>query len=83
MTRHDPEDLRAFAQRAWGRLERLQRAERVRRPVEEKVRIAEALFAAAQELRPGWPDDVTRRQDLAHHQHMCRLLRRAAHVGAR
>jgi hypothetical protein len=83
MPRLDPDDLRTFARRPWARLERLQRAERAARAVAEKVRLAEVLFIAARELRPGWPDAADRQRDLAHHQHLCSLLRRASHVGAR
>nr|MBA2319878.1 hypothetical protein [Deltaproteobacteria bacterium] len=81
--RLDPADLRAYAARDWGAPERLARAHRARQPVEQKVAIAVALYEAARATLPGWPDEATRRADLAAHVRLRALLDRAAHVGAR
>jgi len=78
-----PEDMRAFAARAWQRVERLSAQERARRPVAEKLRIAEVLRRAAAEARPGWPDTAARLADLDHHRLVRHLLRAASDVGAR
>lgn len=83
MPRLDPDDLRAYAARDWGAPERLARAARAAMSVEERMRIAVALYEAARLTQPGWPSDATRREDLAHHQRLKALLTRAAHVGAR
>ncbi|MCK6505073.1 hypothetical protein L6R53_17020 [Myxococcota bacterium] len=83
MTRIDPADLRRYAQRDWEAPARLARAERAAQPVEDKVRIAIALYEAAKRTRPEWPTDADRREDLEHHLRLCALLARAAHVGRR
>ena len=83
MPRLDPDDLRRYAQRDWGAPERLARLSRARLPVEEKVRIAIALYEAAKATTPGWPDEATRRADFEAHLRLKALLDRAAHVGAR
>ena len=82
MTKLDPADLRAYAGRDWAAPERLARRDRARMPVEHKVNLAIALYEAAKETQPGWPDEATRRADLAHHLRVKDLLRRAADVGA-
>lgn len=79
----DPDELRAYAARDWSAPERLARRERSQRPVNEKVALAIELYEAARATRPGWPDEATRRADLAHHLRMCELLRRAGDVGPR
>lgn len=79
----DDADLRAYAHRDWGAPARLARRERVRLPVERKVQLAVQLYEAARAARPGWPDEETRRSDLATHQRVRSLLDRAAHVGHR
>lgn len=83
MPRLDPDALRAWAARDWGAPERLSREARARAPVEEKVRVAIALYEAARATCPGWPDETIRRDDLAHHQRVKALLARAADVGRR
>lgn len=83
MARLDPDDLRAYARRDWAAAEVMTRRERAKLPVDEKVRIAIALYEAARRTRPGWPDDATRRADLAQHLRVKDLLRRAADVGRR
>lgn len=83
MKRLDPQELRNYVNRDWAAPERLARAERARAPVEEKVRLAVELYAAACEARPGWPDEATRTADFEAHLRLRALLDRAAHVGAR
>ncbi len=79
----DPEDLRGYAARDWGACERLVRRHRASLPMDRKVRLAIDLYEAARATRPGWPDEATRREDLAAHRRVRALLDRAAHVGAR
>jgi hypothetical protein len=78
----DPEELRAYAGRDWSAPERLARQARALQPVARKVALAIALYEAARVTRPGWPDEATRRQDLAAHLRLRALLDKAAHVGA-
>lgn len=86
--RHDilgdmnPEDLRAYAQRAWHVAEALKQ-EHWAREVAERGRLA--TFAASQvlwehmrRLRPDWPAPEERREDLAHHVALKRAIDRAA-----
>ena len=79
----DDAELRAYARRDWGAPARVARKERARLPVAYKVQIAVQLYEAARAARPGWPDEVTRRSDLANHQRVRALLDRASHVGRR
>ena len=76
-------DLRAYAARDWGAPERLARRSRAAAPVHVKVALAIALYEAARATQPGWPDAAARRDDLASHRRVCRLLERARHVGTR
>ena len=79
----DPADLRGYAARDWGAAEQLARRHRATLPVDRKVRLAIDLYEAARATRSGWPDEATRRDDLAAHRRVRALLDRAAHVGAR
>jgi hypothetical protein len=79
----DPADLRAYARRDWEAPERLARAERAQQPIEAKVAMAIDLYEATKRTRPSWPDEATRREDLATHVRVRNLLDRAARVGAR
>ncbi len=79
----DETELRAYARRDWGAPARLARRERVRLPVARKVQLAVELYEAVRATRPGWPDEETRRSDLANHQRVRALLDRASHVGRR
>ena len=83
MSRLDPRELREYASRDWGAPERLARRERARLPVEHKVRLAVELYEAARGMHPGWPDEASRREDLASHQRVRALLEQAARVGTR
>jgi hypothetical protein len=76
-------ELREYARRDWGAPARLARTQRATLPVEHKVRLAIDLYEATCATRPDWPDEATRRADLASHQRVRALLERAAHVGAR
>ena len=76
-------ELREYARRDWGAPARLARRRRSTLPVEHKVRLAIELYEATLSTRPDWPDEATRRADLANHQRVRALLDRAAHVGAR
>ncbi|MEM9864500.1 MAG: hypothetical protein AAF938_23070 [Myxococcota bacterium] len=59
------------------------RHRRVHLPIEEKLAMAETLYANAKALHPGWPSDDERWEDLQHHLRVKALLARAAHVGRR
>ena len=59
--RFDAEELRSYAGRDWGAPERLARAHRVKQPIEQKVRLAIALYEAARNTNPGWPSEAVRR----------------------
>jgi hypothetical protein len=83
MTRLDPEELRRYARREWGRPERLVRGRRTQQPVERKVQIAIELYEATKTTRPDWPDERTRRADFDAHVRLRALLDKAANVGAR
>ena len=76
-------ELREYARRDWGAPSRLARRRRAMLPVEHKVRLGIELYEAARATRPDWPDEVSRRADLANHRRVRALLDRAAHVGAR
>jgi hypothetical protein len=80
----DREQLRAYAGRAWARAAALKRAHWAS---EFAARGPTATFEAAQALRehmcalrPDWPTDRERREDLAHHVALKRAIDRAAGV---
>ena len=86
--RHDilgdmnPEDLRAYAQRAWHVAEALKQ-EHWARGVGERGRMAtfeasQVLWEHMRRLRPDWPSPEERREDLAHHVALKRAIDRAA-----
>lgn len=81
--RFDAAELRRYARRDWGALERLAHVDRVNLPVEQKVRLAIDLYEAARIANPGWPSEADRRADFAAHLRVRALLDRAAHVGRR
>ncbi len=83
MTRLDPDELRAFANRDWTGFDRVTREARAALSVQEKVRLAIELYESARRTRPDWPSDDDRRADLEAHLRMKALLQRAAHVGRR
>ena len=78
----EPRDLIAFATRAWTAAGASEREHWVR---EYAARGEAATFEASQSLwlhmravRPDWPSEQERREDLAHHVTLKRLLDRAA-----
>jgi hypothetical protein len=86
--RHDilatmnPEDVRAYARRAWHAAEALKQ-EHWAREVAERGRLAtfeasQALWAHMRRVRPDWPSPEERREDLAHHIALKRAIDRAA-----
>ena len=79
----DATELRNYASRDWNAPERLARKHRANLPVEQKVRLAVALYEAARSTRPEWPGEAVRRADLATHLRVRALLDRASHVGGR
>ena len=76
-------ELREYARRDWGAPARLARRQRATLPVSQRIALAIDLYEATRATRPDWPDDATRRADLATHLRVRALLDRAAHVGAR
>lgn len=79
----DPASLRAFVRRDWNATADLDLLARASQPIEQKLRIAEALYEAARATVPGWPSEADRLADLEHHIAVRRLLERAAHVRPR
>ncbi len=77
-----PEDVRAYAQRAW-KVAETRKQEHWAREFDEHG--PQATFDASQvlwrhmrALRPDWPSPEERREDLAHHITLKRLIDRAA-----
>lgn len=83
MARIDPAELREYARRDWAAPERLARQDRANQSLARKIQLVVELYEAARALRPGWPDEETRRSDLQSHLRVRALLDDAAHVGAR
>ena len=79
----DPSELKAYARRDWGAPARLACEQRALLSIERKVQLAIELYEAARASRPDWPDEATRRADLASHRRVRALLDRARHVGRR
>lgn len=78
------EDVRAYAQRAWQRAERLKQ-EHWAREIAERGPLAtfeasQALWEHMRSLRPDWPSPEERREDLAHHLALKQLIDRTAGV---
>ena len=86
--RHDilgdmnPEDLRAYAQRAWHVAEALEQGHWAREVAERgyvaTFEASEVLWEHMRRLRPDWPAPEERREDLAHHVALKRAIDRAA-----
>jgi hypothetical protein len=78
----DAVSARAFVQRGWAEVERLDREHWARRRGEEgsgaTFRASSALLEHARRLRPDWPGEAERAADLAHHLAWRRLLEKAA-----
>jgi hypothetical protein len=77
-----PEHLRAYAQRAWHVAEALEQEHWARELAERgplaTFEASQALWQHMRALRPDWPSDDERRQDLADHLALKRLIDRAA-----
>jgi hypothetical protein len=73
--------LRDYLERGWARAEELEREHWARVRQEQgalaTVRAAGALFEQMRRLRPDWPDENGRRDDLEHHVAQQRLLQKA------
>lgn len=82
----DPADLRAFARRSRDEVEQKKRehwAQRSREPDGlATLRAGHALYAYARKVRPDFPTERDRAEDLAHHVELKRLLDRASHAFA-
>jgi hypothetical protein len=78
----DRNALRAFVERPWAEVARLDReywAERHRREgPAATVAASQALWSHMRSVRPDWPDERERAEDLAHHLRLKGLLERAA-----
>lgn len=81
--RVDEEDVRAYARRAWHvaaalKQEHWARESAARPPA--TFEISQALWVHMRRLRPDWPTEAERREDLAHHVALKRAIDRAARV---
>ena len=78
----DPKDLRAYVARDWAAAEARKRAHWAREFAERgphaTLDASDALWQHMRALRPGWPTDQERREDLAHHIALKRALDHAA-----
>ena len=77
----NPEDVRAYAGRAWHAAERLKREHWAREVAERgpsaTFEASLALWDHMRRLRPDWPSPAERREDLAHHVTLKRAIDRA------
>jgi len=75
---HDPADLRAFAHRPWREMAAAKvafwKAEKARLGPGEIWAMGDALRAEARALRPDWPSEREREEDLAVHTRVARSL---------
>jgi len=78
---HD-DDIRAYARRPWHVLAALERdhwaRELAARGPLATLEVSQALWAHMQSVRPDWPTDSDRREDLAHHVTLKQAIDRAA-----
>ena len=77
-----PDDLRAYAQRAWSVLAALEqdywaRELAVRGPL-STLEASQALWAHMRRVRPDWPTEADRDADLVHHCVLKQAIDRAA-----
>jgi hypothetical protein len=76
------DDVRAYAQRPWHLLDRLENEhwlrERAERGPLSTLDASQALWTHMRRVRPDWPTDADRRADLARHVALKRALDRAA-----
>ena len=73
-------DIRAFANRDWRRIRALKDRYWIERKRSltpaEALDVGDDLRQWALTVRPDWPSDEERREDLAHHTHLANLLLR-------
>lgn len=73
-------DVKAYLERDWAAVGRLKRQywadEKRRMTPEEAFGVADALRRAVHRLRPDWPDQAQRANDLRAHIRLSELLRR-------
>lgn len=73
------EALQEFAHRRWDLVERFKAefwaAEKRAMTPHEALRLADALRRCAASMRPGWPSEEERLDDLRSHQEVARKLR--------
>lgn len=78
----DPASIRAFAQRTRGEVEREKRAYWAKQHAEGSYRrtvdASHALYEYVRRIRPDFPTDRDRTEDLAHHVDLKRLLDQAS-----
>lgn len=83
----DAAHLKAYRERDWARAEALKRAHWARefatRGPEATVEAAQALWQHMRLVRPDWPSDEERGEDLAHHLELKQRIDRAAHAVVR
>ncbi len=78
----DPRDAKAYVDRGWAAAEALKREywakEFAHRGSGATLETSHALWQHMRLLRPDWPSDEERHDDLAHHLSLKRLIDRAA-----
>jgi hypothetical protein len=83
----DPASVRHFVERPWALIRAAKRrrwAEAVQADgPEPSLRASRALWLHMRRVRPDWPSDAERAEDLAHHLELKRCLERAARGLAR
>ena len=83
----DAPDLKAYLERGWAAAEALKRAHWARefaaRGPEATIQAAHALWQHMRLVRPDWPSEEQRREDLVHHVRLKERIDRAAHAFAR
>lgn len=74
--------IRAYLDRDWGAVERSKlehwAARRRSTSAEQALAVADSLRRGVRELRPDWPSERDRREDLEAHTALSELLRRVA-----
>lgn len=77
----DSDSIRRYARRPWTTIEESRRAYRARRLAEHgpdaALRVTHALWLHMRCLRPDWPTEEDRAEDLANHVALRRILDRA------
>ena len=77
----DRNAIRRYAERPWARIEASRREYRARRFAEDgpdaTLRVAHALWLHMRSVRPDWPTEQDRDEDIAHHVGLRRMLDQA------